>query len=326
MGETHSDMVETQMNNAVRTSLLLASILLPCITAGPVSAKTIYVDNQIGSDRFDGISSKPTGRGAGPVETIRRATELAGSGGRIVVANTGQPYYENVVLFGHKNSGTRREPFRIEGQGATLDGTVAIPDSAWESVGNSVFRYRPTLLSHQMLYNEGRPLPQVFAKKGSLVRPRLEPGQWCYHDGTIYFRVEGNRLPETYRLRCAGHGAGLLLYRVDHVEISGLTIQGFQLDGIQAADAVSKISLVGLNLRGNGRSGISVQGASRITASQCLVGNNGRAQVRVDGYCKANLDDCDVLDNTAAPFVVSRGKLFVDGKPYPSVSTNETGE
>ena len=277
---------------------------------------TIYVNNQVGNDRFDGRSPQPTGRNMGPVETIARAVKMAGSGGRVVIAATGQSYYENIALFGYRNSGTPRQPFRIEGQGAVIDGTISVPPRAWEIAGGTLFRFKPERLAPQVLYYKGKPLEQVTAKAASIVRPQIKTLQWCYYDGYIYFRVESHMVPETYALRYAGHGAGIMLYRVDGVEISGLTIQGFQFDGIQAKDAVSQIRLVGLNLRGNGRSGLSVTGASRVSASNCLIGNNGQAQVRVEGYCQTLLDDCDVLDNTAPPYFVRGGKLFIDGKPY----------
>jgi len=303
------------------TAAVVALLLLSCPL--PVAGQTVHVNNQLGNDRFDGLAAQPSGRNVGPVETIGRATRIAGTRGRIVVANTGQPYYENVALFGYKNSGTARQPFRIEGQGAVLDGTIPVPDDAWENVEGALFRFKPTRLAPQVLYQEGRPLEQVKKAAEAIARPRIEPRQWCYDNGYIYFRVEEKMLPDRYQLRYAGHGAGILLNRVDHVEISGLVIQGFQFDGIQVKDAVSDIRLTGLNLRGNGRSGISIAGASEVTVSDSLIGNNGRAQVLLESPAKASFDNCDVLDNTAEAFVMEGGKLLIDGKPHePGASSS----
>lgn len=319
MASTDANMISSTqriLSAPFRVAIIVAMLGCLSLVAFPCAAQTIFVNNQVGNDRFDGQSAKPTGRGLGPVETIRRAIELANSGGRIVIANTDQPYYENIALFGHKSSGTLRKPFRIEGQGAILDGTVPVSDRAWENVDGALFRFKPQQLAPQVLFHEGRPLPQVTPEPGSIARPRLTPGQWCYHDGYMYFRVEGEKVPELYQLRYAGRGAGVLLYRVDGVEISGLTIQGFQFDGVQVKDTTSKIKLVGLNLRGNGRSGLSVGGASRVAAEKCLIGNNGRVQVRTEGYSRTELTDCDVLDNTAPAYDVRGRKFFVNGKPY----------
>ncbi|REJ67257.1 MAG: right-handed parallel beta-helix repeat-containing protein [Planctomycetota bacterium] len=296
--------------------LVVTSIVLTALAiwlSSPATAATIYVNNVLGNDRFNGESARPAGVNLGPVATISRAVRLAGSGGRVVVAKTERPYYENVVLFGYENSGTRAAPFRIEGQGAILDGTIPVPDDAWESLGEGVFRFRPQLPGPQQLYYEGKPLRQVKPSSEQIARPPLAPLEWCYYDAHIYFRVEPTSVPENYQLRYAGRQAGILLYRVEHVEISGLVIQGFALDAVQSKDLVGRVELVGLNLRGNGRSGLSVEGASRVRLSESLVGNNGRAQVRTAGYSRTDLVNCDVLDNTAPKYALAGGELTIDG-------------
>ena len=49
---------------------------------------------------------------------------------------------------------------------------------------------------------------------------------------------------------------GITLYKVRDVAIGDLTVQGFQLDGINAFDGAFDIQLSGVTCRGNGRSGI----------------------------------------------------------------------
>ncbi len=68
----------------------------------------------------------------------------------------------------------------------------------------------------------------------------------------------------------------------------------------------------GLNCRGNGRSGISIGGASRVVVESCLVGNNGAAQVRAEGASHAQLIGCDLLDNTAPKIVRDGGEVVVN--------------
>ncbi len=86
-------------------------------------------------------------------------------------------------------------------------------------------------------------------------------------------------------------------------------IQGFQLDGVNAHDGVRETTLSALNCRGNGRSGISVGGASRVRIDACLVGNNGTAQVRTEGFSHTQLIGCDLLDNTAPRIVREGGRV-----------------
>jgi len=94
--------------------------------------------------------------------------------------------------------------------------------------------------------------------------------------------------------------------------VRDLVVQGFQLDGVNAHDGVQGATLAGLNCRGNGRSGISIGGASRVRIESCLVGNNGAAQVRTEGACHAQLVGCDLLDNTAPKIVRDGGKVVVN--------------
>ena len=83
------------------------------------------------------------------------------------------------------------------------------------------------------------------------------------------------------------------------------------MDGVNAHDGVYRATLTGLNCRGNGRSGISIGGASRVMVESCLVGNNGAAQVRTEGACHARLIGCDLLDNSLARVPVDANAIMV---------------
>ena len=109
--------------------------------------------------------------------------------------------------------------------------------------------------------------------------------------------------PDDYRLSHTALTVGLTLYEVRHVVISDLIIQGFQLDGVNAHDGVYQASLMGLTCRGNGRSGISIGGASRVKIDGCLVGNNGEAQVRTEGFSRTEIIATELLDSTAPGLV-----------------------
>ena len=102
------------------------------------------------------------------------------------------------------------------------------------------------------------------------------------------------------------------MYEVRHVIINDLVVQGFQLDGVNAHDSAFDVSLNGLTCRGNGRSGISIGGASRVTLEACLVGNNGAAQVRTEGQSHTRIVNCNLLDNTAPALQRDGGKVTVE--------------
>ena len=115
---------------SLRMSFLILAVL--AINGIPADAKTIYVDNQSGADRADGLIEKPTNEFSGPVRTIKRAMQLARSGDVINIASTGVPYYESLSIVGRRLSGTTDESFRIVGNGAVLSGAHAVPETGWQ--------------------------------------------------------------------------------------------------------------------------------------------------------------------------------------------------
>ena len=136
----------------------------------------------------------------------------------------------------------------------------------------------------------------------------VKPLEWSFIQGQVFFRVEKDRLPREYELAYTALPVGLTLYEVRHVVVSNLIVQGFQLDGVNAHDNVFDTSLIGLTCRGNGRSGISIGGASRVRLESCLVGDNGAAQVRTEGFSRTEIADSQLLENTA-PAIVREGGL-----------------
>jgi hypothetical protein len=94
--------------------------------------------------------------------------------------------------------------------------------------------------------------------------------------------------------------------------VENLIVQGFQLDGVNVHDNVFAARLLEITSRGNGRSGISVGGASRVQIEACLLGNNGAAQLRTEGHSVTTLKNNDLIDtNPLAPAVVSDGGTII---------------
>ena len=274
-------------------------------------ARDVYVDNLVGDDRNDGSAATSDGSRIGPYRTITRALKATRKGDRVILANTGEPYRESITLQGGRQSGIKQAPFELLGNGAVLDGTVAVPADGWSHYRGNVFRFQPPKTSFQLLYLEGKPAARADVKQRQEIE-KLEPQQWCLYERYIYFCVDDGQLPQAYELSFTGLQVGITLYEVHDVRVRDLVVQGFQLDGVNAHDGVTAATLSGLTCRGNGRSGISVGGASRVRLEACLVGNNGAAQVRTEGVCQAQIVGCDLLDNTAPKIVRDGGKVVVN--------------
>ena len=294
----------------------LSVLALACVgTANLAKATDFYVDNMIGDDRNNGLSPESEGTRIGPMRTIGRALKAAKAGDAIVLAKTEQPYRECITLQGARHSSDGLLPFRIIGNEAVLDGTVPVDENAWKFSQGTVFNFRPHLVGYQQLYIDGKPAKHKGL--GSVDKlDQLEPLQWTMIDGRVYFCAEEGRLPQDYAISYCGHAVGITLYSVRGVEIQDVTVQGFQLDGINAHDNVFSTKIVGSILRGNGRSGIHVGGASRVAIEACLVGSNAVAQIHCSDYCKVAVESCDVLDSDpdAPPIqAAASSRVSVDG-------------
>jgi hypothetical protein len=280
----------------------------------PAAAREIFVDNVAGNDRATGRQPQPSADGNGPMRTIGAALRQARANDVIVLANTGQLYQESLSVVSSCRSGTAQEPFTIRGNGAILDGSTPVPPAAWEAYGGPVFRFRPPRLGDQQLFLDDRPATRVYVAPTAGGPPKLEPRQWCLLDGQIYFCVDSTKLPGDYRLRYAREQTGITLYHVEHVVITELVVQAFQIDGISLQNSARDVSLVGVTCRGNGRSGVTVGGASLVDLRRCWLGDNGQSQLLTLPYSETHVRDSRLLPQTAPAWANQGGRVYFDGK------------
>jgi len=284
----------------------LVAAILVSILAGEVSARDIFVDNLGGNDTLTG-REPAGGRGSdGPVRTIAKATRLAQPGDRIVLADTGEPYREEITLQGGRCSGFgNTSPFVLEGNGAVIDGVTDVPDEAWQRVGADVFRFGPLLKSHQSLFIEGEAVGRIPMRRGE-ARPDLQPLQWLLADGWVYLRTRAGQSPQSYHAQCAGLQTGLTIYEVQNVVVRNLVLRGFALDGVNAHDNAFNVRLESVVSTHNGRSGFSIGGASQVRLIGCEAAGNHIAQLRSEGYCHVLHTECK-FDEGTAPAIVNQG-------------------
>lgn len=307
------------MNRFHKAMVFGGALILGCVVVGYSQlgvAAEIYVDNVQGDDRNDGTMPDFGAGQVGPVETIAKALRIARRGDRIVLANNeGQPYRESITLQGANNSGWSDGNFVIDGNGAILNGSDIVPLDGWDHEVNDIFRFTPGRKIYHQLFIDDRPITQApITNRGEL--DTMDPLHWALIDGVIYFKAERRRGPGSYRMTYTTKPVGITLYQVHYVTINNLTIQGFQLDGINAHDNADEVVLNNIVARGNGRSGISIGGASRVTVNGALIGNNGKSQLRTEGYSKTDVRRSTILDNTAIDFDRQGGEITVDGQPF----------
>jgi hypothetical protein len=142
----------------------------------------------------------------------------------------------------------------------------------------------------------------------------LDALQWCLHRGYIYFAVERAKLPADYPLSYASKPAGINLLAVQSVLIRDFVIQGYHLDGINFLNSCRMVRIERVTCRGNGRSGVAVGGASLVSLEECMVGDNGSAQLLTLPWSETHLHKCDLVSNTAPAWVDHGGKVYRDGE------------
>jgi hypothetical protein len=291
-------------------ALILA--LFVALNAPPAAAADLFVDNVYGNDLSNGSTPEPAPGGAGPLRSIEEALRRSHKHDRIVLANTGQPYRESLSLCTGRHSGDSLQPFVIVGNGAVLDGSAPVPTEAWQVVpGTDLFRFRPARMAYQQLFLEDWPLSRIRAATLDPAIPALQPLEWTLHRGEIIFRPEAGKWIDLYRLSHAVLPVGITLYKVRHVVIVDLIVQGYQLDGINAHDT-SECRLVGVTCRGNGRSGVASVGAARLTIEESVMGDNGTAQFLSEGLSTTRIVNSQLIGNTAPEMVRRGGRVLVE--------------
>ena len=219
----------------------LVGLCLVLLWSMPAAVRHVYVDNMTGDDHFAGRQPQRTPDENWPVRTIAQAVRLADSGDTIVLAKTAQPYQESFTLVGSRSSGLNGRPFTLRGDGAILDGSAPVPVAAWESDGGAVFRFRPPRMGPGQLFLDGRPAVRVPVSESAHRLPELKARQWCLLGGQFFFRVDPTKLPRDYKLSYARQQTGITLFHVEDVRIVDLTVQGFQVDGVQLAKQRTKM-------------------------------------------------------------------------------------
>lgn len=268
---------------------LLVTVMagLCCVSA---EARDIYVDNRIGDDTFDGLSSRLLENGSGPILTLRRAMQIAGFADQIVLTQPGTVYYDSLSLTGRRFSGTAAHPFTIIGNGAILSGQRQVPPQGWQKAGPDLWKLTFSRKGYYRLLRDGQTLPEFHPQPGTNPLATLTAGAWVPWHGSVYFRGEGDP-PAEQNFTFAADQTGLSLHHVDHVRIVDVTFRDYRFDGIHVQNLCSGIRLEGVTCENNGRAGLAVSGTAHVTLQGGTLAGNGRSSLRIQLPAGAELSD-----------------------------------
>ena len=290
-------------------------VVASCLLAGEAAGRDIFVNNAGGDDKNSGLHAQNQGDLTGPVRTIAKALRLARTSDRIELANSGLPYRECVALVGARRSGAAaRMPFVLDGNGAVLDGSAAIPADGWTHYRDNIFRFLPKSMIRPVLFLDGRAIQPLPLPQATAFPPRLKPLAWCAIEGAVYFAVESGKLPPDYKLSCAQLPTGITLYQVDQVVVRNLTIRGFQADGVAAAVGARRVVLDNVTCTANGQSGVCVQGGAQVEIDSCKLAGNGQSQLLTLADSETRLLASELADDTARGWVDQGGRVYLGSK------------
>lgn len=277
------------------TIRLFVAFLALIVVTPYVNARDLIVDNLRGNDSQNDrglLAGTPT---YGPYKTINRALLAAQPGDRIIIKNTGKPYRECISLVGTQHSGTTLVPFEIIGNGATLDGSYATSFMDWENVKGDIWELGKTPPGYGLLTSGSTLVSYKPVTEGTSLTT-LAPQSWTRIGAKIYFRGDGLLGPADFSLEVCDQTTGITLYDVEHVIISDLVVRGYRIDGINAHDRVDQVRLVNITSTLNGRSGVTVAGASSVGVVNSKLELNGKAQLRVEARGIAYTDKLTLSD------------------------------
>ncbi len=267
-------------------------------------ARDLVIDNVRGNDSQNDRGLVAQEASYGPYRTINRALIAARPGDRIVLTDTGIPYRECVSLVGPTHSGSPLLPFEIVGNGATLDGSITPASLQWEPLGSGLWGLRQNPAGFGLLLTKDGSLIHADAPADGNLE-KLEVNAWTRIARRMIVRLPLDQSPAGLAIESTMHPTGITLYDVQNVVIRDLVVRGYRIDGINAHDRCSNVKLINVSARENGRSGLTVAGASRVEIGATLSELNGESQLRVEGRAIAYLGNVDVAEETDQGIVLA---------------------
>ncbi len=143
----------------------------------------------------------------------------------------------------------------------------------------------------------------------------LKPLEYGRHLGTVYFRTKPGDIPQSYGLSVSKLQTGLTIYDIGYIELRNFTFRGYRLDGVNSHDLAEGITLENFTFADNGRSGLSVGGASSIVLMNSTSKGNGESQVRTEGECLLELQNVTLEPGDALEMDRKGGRIVTAEVP-----------
>jgi hypothetical protein len=196
----------------------LVTLVGVALALSAARAASWHVDNRTGDDANDGSSP------ASAVRSIAKAISLCRTSDTLVLANTGVPYRENIVM--KALGGTPEKPFVIEGNGAVISGFKSMPAEQWRKQPDDtwLFACTPPVMRPYLMSREEK------------LAPAQDPGslaveQYLWAKEGVYFMPAPGKAIGDYDLRATMLESGLQIWSSNYIRCRNLISEGFSNDG-----------------------------------------------------------------------------------------------
>ncbi len=192
----------------------LVPVLLVLGIVSLVAAETYVVDGANGDDANDGINA--------PFKTLARGTNVLAPGDTLSIVPMDGPYREGLRMVHH---GSAQAPIIIEGNGAVLSGSDPAPADGWTEA-DGIYNIAVAGSSDRAWLFA----PERHFDKGSSPTA-LQPEQFRYEGGKLYFRPAEGKTPADYGLLFGVRAAGVAYTGAGQIIVRNITCMNFWNDG-----------------------------------------------------------------------------------------------
>ncbi|MCD6361332.1 MAG: right-handed parallel beta-helix repeat-containing protein [Armatimonadetes bacterium] len=266
------------------------ALILALAMVSPASAETYVVDGVKGDDANDGVNA--------PFRTLARGAAVLRAGDTLSIVPMDEPYRESLRMSHH---GTSQAPIIIEGNGAVLSGSDPAPKQGWSEAGGIYSIPVPGSTDRSWLF-----APDRHFHKGASPTS-LQPEQFRYADGKLYFRPAEGRTPADYDLLLGVRSSGVAFTGAGQIIVRNLTCMNFWNDGFNVHGGSGPCWFENIKGLWNGDEGFSCH-----ENSECYVRGGEFSHNYWHGICDIQLSrthftNCVIRDN------VSKGVYFLGG-------------
>ena len=307
-------------------------ILTACGALLSLTAADVFVNNQTGSDANDGLAADRA------AATFDKAMKVAKPGDRLIIANTGTPYFESLFLKG--DLGKDGQNFVVEGNGAVVSGLGKL-DMAKFELKDGQYYYelgKKAANLNPKIYINDQQFPEAKDKKN------VQPGEFAWTGSSFVFVPAAGKSLQDYELNASLRDSGVVYMSAKNVTVRNLISEHNQNDGFNFHGSCYNLVAENIVGRNNGDDGFSIHedgevavynaefygncyGIEDINASVTSYHNvkiyNNQTGIHFSGG-QRTLVNCTLTDNAKQLFVNSGspgGYLGTDKTPHAYAGT-----